>query len=111
MIGKRLTGAVAGALLLVASLAPRAYSGVIGSNGIRHVLLISIDGMHVLDYLNCKTGSYCPNLTALGTTGVQLSGHFGLEALGFLSRPDVDNDGRNAAHDGCQLRPRLRPCA
>ena len=26
-------------------------------NQIRHVLLISIDGMHAVDYLNCKNGS------------------------------------------------------
>jgi hypothetical protein len=58
-------------ILLVASLAPRAYCGGLnGRNDIRHVLLISIDGMHVLDYLNCKSGGYCPNLSALGTRGV-----------------------------------------
>jgi len=39
-------------------------------NGVRRVLLISIDGMHALDYLNCRSGGYCPNLTALGKTGV-----------------------------------------
>lgn len=39
-------------------------------NGIRRVLLISIDGMHALDYLNCANGGYCPNLAALGQTGV-----------------------------------------
>src|SRR5579862_4444452 len=45
---------------------------------IKHVLLISIDGMHAIDYLNCSTGlmginsdkPYCPNLAALGKTGV-----------------------------------------
>jgi hypothetical protein len=45
---------------------------------IKHVLLISIDGMHAVDYLNCSTGvsgvnggqPYCPNLAALGRTGV-----------------------------------------
>src|ERR1700741_5116555 len=45
---------------------------------VRHVLLISIDGFHAVDYLNCSRGiagvnngaPYCPNLTALGTTGV-----------------------------------------
>jgi type I phosphodiesterase/nucleotide pyrophosphatase len=45
---------------------------------IRHVLLISIDGMHAVDFLNCTHGiaganngdPYCPNLAALGTTGV-----------------------------------------
>ena len=45
---------------------------------IRHVLLISIDGMHAVDYLNCVNGiaganngqPYCPNLASLGTKGV-----------------------------------------
>src|SRR5215472_15181884 len=44
----------------------------------RHVLLISIDGMHAVDYFNCVNGvpgtsnaiPYCPNLAALGVTGV-----------------------------------------
>jgi hypothetical protein len=47
----------------------------------QHVLLISIDGMHALDYQNCSTGlpgvnngqPYCPNLAALGTTGTTYS--------------------------------------
>jgi hypothetical protein len=46
------------------------------SNPIQHVLLISIDGMHALDYRNCSQGiptigngtQYCPNLASLGTT-------------------------------------------
>ncbi|MGA7831736.1 MAG: alkaline phosphatase family protein [Terracidiphilus sp.] len=45
---------------------------------IRHVLLVSIDGMHAADYLNCSHGvagvndgkPYCPNLAALGATGI-----------------------------------------
>ena len=45
---------------------------------IKHVLLISIDGMHAIDYLNCSKGlagvnggtPYCPNLAALSTSGV-----------------------------------------
>jgi len=47
-------------------------------NSVKHVLLISIDGMHAVDFLNCSIGiptvnngaPYCPNLAALGTTGV-----------------------------------------
>src|SRR5215469_15631336 len=39
-------------------------------NGIRRVLLISIDGMHAVDYANCAKGGYCPSLKALGQTGV-----------------------------------------
>jgi Type I phosphodiesterase / nucleotide pyrophosphatase len=48
------------------------------SSEIRHVLLISIDGMHAVDYRNCSHGiagvnngnPYCPNLASLATTGV-----------------------------------------
>ena len=39
-------------------------------SSIRHVLLISIDGMHVLDYDNCVAAGTCPNLALLGQTGV-----------------------------------------
>jgi hypothetical protein len=39
-------------------------------NGVRRVMLISIDGMHALDYENCAKGGFCPNLAALGRTGV-----------------------------------------
>jgi hypothetical protein len=37
---------------------------------IRHVLLISIDGMHALDYKNCVQAGTCPTLAELGETGV-----------------------------------------
>ena len=52
-----------------------AQNQIKGPSGIRHVLLISIDGMHAVDYLNCSQGvnggqPYCPNLAALGATGV-----------------------------------------
>jgi hypothetical protein len=49
------------------------------SNGaIKHVLLISIDGMHAVDFKNCVNGintanngdPYCPALAALGKTGI-----------------------------------------
>jgi Type I phosphodiesterase / nucleotide pyrophosphatase len=44
---------------------------------IQHVLLISIDGMHSLDFANCAKGvaiygnnPYCPHLSSLSSTGV-----------------------------------------
>jgi hypothetical protein len=45
---------------------------------IRHVLLISVDGMHAVDFLNCSKGipgvnngaPYCPNIAALGKRGI-----------------------------------------
>lgn len=36
----------------------------------RRVLLISIDGMHALDYENCVKSGTCPHLADLGKTGV-----------------------------------------
>jgi hypothetical protein len=36
----------------------------------RHVLLISIDGMHAVDYENCVETKTCPHLAALGENGV-----------------------------------------
>src|SRR5271165_5628549 len=44
------------------------------SGQIRHVLLISIDGMHALDFANCSGENgrtvTCPTLKALATTGL-----------------------------------------
>jgi hypothetical protein len=37
---------------------------------IQHVLLVSIDGMHALDYENCVSAGTCPHLADLGKTGV-----------------------------------------
>src|SRR5579872_4582298 len=37
---------------------------------VRHVLLLSIDGMHAVDFENCVASKTCPNLAALGNTGV-----------------------------------------
>ena len=47
-------------------------------NQIKRVLLISVDGMHAVDFLNCANGistinngkPYCPAIAALGKTGV-----------------------------------------
>lgn len=50
----------------------------VGTGPVKHVLLLSVDGMHAVDYLNCSQGvkgvnggaPYCPNLAALGQTAV-----------------------------------------
>ncbi|HEV3329577.1 MAG TPA: alkaline phosphatase family protein [Bryobacteraceae bacterium] len=41
-----------------------------GHNGIQHVLLISIDGMHALDFENCMNSNTCPTLKNLAKNGV-----------------------------------------
>ena len=56
----------------------RFASGEGDGRGIRHVLLISVDGMHALDFINCSKGiggvnggaPYCPHLAELAETGV-----------------------------------------
>lgn len=67
------------ALLLAASsaLAQSAKSQKPAS-GIQRVLLISVDGMHAVDFLNCANGittanngqPFCPSIAALGQTGI-----------------------------------------
>ena len=69
MLNKRNVATMAFSLAVL--VVPQAYSKHINQrNGIRRVLLISIDGMHALDYENCTNGGYCPSLAALGNTGV-----------------------------------------
>jgi len=41
-----------------------------GHRRIQHVLLISIDGMHAVDFANCVASNTCPHLAELGETGV-----------------------------------------
>jgi hypothetical protein len=69
----------AAAVCLTICLAPQMYSQNPNQhNGIRYVLLISIDGMHAVDFANCANGistinngkPYCPALAALGQTGI-----------------------------------------
>lgn len=55
---------------LLLSLATMLSSMAHAQNLRDHVLLISIDGMHAVDYTNCVKANTCPNLAALGTTGV-----------------------------------------
>jgi Type I phosphodiesterase / nucleotide pyrophosphatase len=55
-----------------------ADKNAVGSGNIKHVLLLSIDGMHAVDFYNCSHGiagvnggdPYCPNMAALGQTGI-----------------------------------------
>jgi Type I phosphodiesterase / nucleotide pyrophosphatase len=76
-----LRSAVLGAGLLAVSAGLPAHADGdrgFGSSGIKRVLLISIDGMHALDFINCAAGingvnggaPYCPNLAKLAETGV-----------------------------------------
>jgi hypothetical protein len=66
-------GLVALALVSLFSLTAAAQ----GNSKIQRVLLISIDGMHSLDFANCSKGvpiygnqTYCPHLATLSSTGV-----------------------------------------
>jgi hypothetical protein len=50
--------------------APVAFSDDSGEAASRHVLLVSVDGMHALDFHNCAVANTCPNLAELAGTGV-----------------------------------------
>jgi hypothetical protein len=74
-----LCAGLAGALLAASpALAQQSAVAQPGSGNIKHVLLISVDGMHAVDFLNCANGivtandgqPFCPAMAALGATGV-----------------------------------------
>ncbi len=75
-----MAGTVAGLFVLASAVVYKAQprqDGFFDREGpsFHHVLLISIDGMHALDFINCTQGinggaPYCPHLAALGATGV-----------------------------------------
>jgi len=66
------------ALMLSPNYGMAADTNTVGSKNVKHVLLLSIDGMHAVDFYNCSHGiagansgePYCPNLAALGKTGI-----------------------------------------
>lgn len=67
---KRVYLAVLG-LFLTATLAPSVYADDgTDKKGVQRVLLISIDGMHALDFENCVNNDTCPHLAALAAHGV-----------------------------------------
>ncbi len=76
-LSRRLSVGVSAVALLVSS-ALAQKSAQKPSSTIQHVLLISIDGMHAVDFLNCASGitttnngqPFCPNLAALSATGI-----------------------------------------
>src|ERR1700723_2206857 len=73
-----LAGTAVTATLLSSTYGFAAGSNTVGSEKVRHVLLLSIDGMHAVDFYNCSHGiagansgdPYCPNLAALAKTGI-----------------------------------------
>ena len=73
MIDKLRLSVAISALVLAAGLTPQVHAASHGP--IKRVLLISIDGMHELDLLNCVGGGeegvpYCPNLANLVQSGI-----------------------------------------
>jgi hypothetical protein len=66
------------AVLATASAIAQSNPSDLSRRPIQHVLLISVDGMHAVDFKNCSQGiagfndgaPYCPHLTALGSTGL-----------------------------------------
>ena len=77
-IGWRSAVLTAGLAAVSAPPQVQAGGGDFGGNGVKRVLLISIDGMHAVDFINCAQGisgvnrgnPYCPNLAELAETGV-----------------------------------------
>jgi hypothetical protein len=70
------------AALVLAAAPARQLLADDSGRSVQHVLLISIDGMHALDFINCANGvagvnggmPYCPNLASLKPTGLDYLG-------------------------------------
>jgi len=66
------------AVLVTASANAQQGHSDFSQHPIQHVLLISVDGMHAIDFKNCSQGiagvndgaPYCPNLAGLGSTAL-----------------------------------------
>ena len=69
-----------------------------GQGPIGRVLLISIDGMHALDYTNCVNGGYLPASDRARKERGELHAHVGLQTLGFIPGPDGAGGRRHAPH-------------
>jgi hypothetical protein len=62
----------------LATLPAVAQSAASQPSGVKHVLLVSIDGMHAVDFINCANGiagvnggdPYCPNMAELKADGI-----------------------------------------
>ena len=86
------------------------------AQAIQRVLLISIDGMHAVDFLNCANGiptvnngkPYCPAITSLGKIGVNyVAATTSKPSDSFPGLEAIINGGKPGA-DWCLLRRRLR---
>ena len=70
------TATLAASLASTPAIAQTSTTGIPGPA--KHVLLLSVDGMHAIDFYNCSRGvkgahgdePYCPNMAALGQVGV-----------------------------------------
>jgi hypothetical protein len=78
---KRLLSVAALGFAVAFAMKDAAAQNTLGSEKIKHVLLLSIDGMHAVDFYNCSRGiagtngdPYCPNLAALSKTGINYVG-------------------------------------
>ena len=75
---KKLLTILSAVLILSTNLVSAAHADGWQKTKIHHVLLVSIDGFHAVDFLNCSQGiesvnngdAYCPNLAKLGATAV-----------------------------------------
>ena len=73
-----LVGAALATAMVFFAAVTTAGSNKVASGQIKHVLLLSIDGMHAVDFYNCSHGiagvnggdPYCPNMAALSRTGI-----------------------------------------
>ncbi len=110
MLLKKQLLACASVVLLASSSTSSAWAQQVevtsAAGPVRRVLLISIDGFHAVDYLNCAKGiagvnngaPYCPALAALATTGINYPAGYYFQAVGLFPGLDRNRIWRVSPH-------------
>ena len=101
---------LAGAGVLAATVGTGATpSSAAGHNSARHVLLLSIDGLHQTDL--AVRATHPPRRSRAGGARHRVHPRPDTGRLGLLSRPDRPDDGRQPIEHGRLLRRQLEPRA
>src|SRR2546430_17351159 len=107
LMKNRFAVALAGALMLAALVPASAASHINERDHIRHVLLISVDGLHALDVANFVQSHPNSALAELSGHGVTYSNAHAI-TLGFFPRPSCARDRRVTDQPRLVLRRELR---
>jgi hypothetical protein len=109
---RTLYGMAAGLALVAASFGASADNEIAETgHQVKHVLLISVDGLHALDLTNYVATHGDSTLSALSRQGITYTNKFHQHAVGLVPRARIPGYRRFADHHGAVVRRHLQPRA